>query len=41
MIKLIALHDDIKNPESITLNSTWNEIGLNEMTYVEVILIIY
>lgn len=37
MIKVIALHDDVKNPENITLQSTWHEIGLNDMTYVEVV----
>lgn len=27
----------MKSPEKITLNATWHELGLNEMTYVEVI----
>ena len=35
---MISLHDDIKDPSKITLNSTWHEIGLNEMTYVEVMV---
>ena len=36
MIKLLAMHDDVKNPDQITLSSTWHEIGLDDMAYVEV-----
>lgn len=38
LIKVIALHDDVKAPDQITLSSTWNQIGLNDMTYVEVLI---
>lgn len=38
LIKLIALHDKVKNPHLITLKSTWHELGLDELSYVEVML---
>jgi NADH dehydrogenase (ubiquinone) 1 alpha/beta subcomplex 1 len=38
LIKLIALHDKVKNPHLIKLQSTWHEIGLDELSYVEVML---
>lgn len=38
LIKLLALHDKVKNPHLITLKSTWHELGLDELSYVEVML---
>ncbi len=38
LIKLISLHDKVKNPEKITLQSTWYDLGLDELSYVEVML---
>ena len=38
LIKLIALHDKVKNPHEITLQSTWHELGLDELSYVEVMI---
>ncbi|CAK67246.1 unnamed protein product (macronuclear) [Paramecium tetraurelia] len=38
MIKVISLHDDVKNPSGITLQSTWTDIGLSDMAYVEVMV---
>ncbi|KAM3137133.1 hypothetical protein pb186bvf_010701 [Paramecium bursaria] len=37
-IKLLALHNEIKKPDQITLASTWHDIGLSEMGYVEVMI---
>ncbi|CAD8127467.1 unnamed protein product [Paramecium sonneborni] len=38
MIKVISLHDEVKNPSGITLQSTWADIGLTDMAYVEVMV---
>jgi NADH dehydrogenase (ubiquinone) 1 alpha/beta subcomplex 1 len=38
LIKLISLHDCITSPNLIKLESTWHEIGLDELSYVEVML---
>lgn len=38
LIKLLALHDKVKNPHLITLKSTWHELGLDDLSYVEVML---
>ena len=38
LIKLIALHDKVKKPHEITLQSTWHEIGLDDLSYVELML---
>ena len=35
-IKLISLHDKVKNPGSITLEQTWHKLGIDELTYVEI-----
>lgn len=37
-IKLISLHDSVKNPGQINLSSTWSDIGIDELTYVEIML---
>jgi NADH dehydrogenase (ubiquinone) 1 alpha/beta subcomplex 1 len=38
VVRLLALHDNIKDPESITLNQSFEEIGLNQLDMVEVFL---
>lgn len=38
LIKVIALHDQVKSPELIKLESTWHELGLGEMAMVEVMV---
>lgn len=38
LVKLIASHDTVKNPEKITLDSTFYEIGVDEFSYVEIML---
>jgi NADH dehydrogenase (ubiquinone) 1 alpha/beta subcomplex 1 len=36
-IKLIALHTEVQNKDAITLNSTWHELGINDLAYVEIL----
>lgn len=38
IIRIISLHDKVKDPSKITLNSTFEEIGLDSLDYVECIL---
>ena len=38
LIKVIALHDKVKNPEKITLQSTFHDIGLDDLSFVEIFL---
>lgn len=38
LVKLMALHDNVKNPEKITLDSTFIEHGFDELSYVELML---
>ena len=38
LIRLISLHDKVKNPSAITLQSTWKDIGVDPLTYVEIML---
>ena len=38
IIRIFSLHDKIKDPSKITLNSTFEEIGLDSLDYVECIL---
>eukprot|EP01017_Pseudomicrothorax_dubius_P009986 TRINITY_DN1350_c0_g1_i1.p1 TRINITY_DN1350_c0_g1~~TRINITY_DN1350_c0_g1_i1.p1 ORF type:complete len:136 (+),score=38.94 TRINITY_DN1350_c0_g1_i1:122-529(+) len=38
LIKLISTHDKVKNPSQITLNSSFVEIGIDELSFVEVML---
>jgi len=37
-IKLIALHDKCKDPSQITLQSTFHELGLDELAVVEILV---
>ncbi|KRX09890.1 Acyl carrier protein-like protein [Pseudocohnilembus persalinus] len=37
-IKIISLHDDIKNPSEIKINSSWEQIGVGELAKVEILL---
>ncbi len=38
IIRIISLHDKVKDPSKVTLNSTFEEIGLDSLDYVECIL---
>lgn len=38
LVKLMALHDNVKNPEKITLDSTFIEHGFDELSFVELML---
>ena len=38
LIRIISLHDKVKDPSKITMNSTFEEIGLDSLDYVECIL---
>ncbi len=38
IIRIISLHDKVKDPSKITLNSTFEEIGLDSLDFVECIL---
>ena len=38
VVRLMALHDSVKDPSAITLNSTFEELGLNALDMVEVYL---
>ena len=35
VVRLVALHDNCIDPEAITLNSTWEELGLNGLDLAE------
>ena len=37
-IRLIALHDNVKDPSAITLKSTFEELGLNSLDVAEITL---
>lgn len=37
-IRLIALHDNVKDPSAVTLASTFEEIGLNSLDVTEILL---
>ena len=38
VVRLIALHDNVKDPSSIVLNSTFTELGLNVLDLQEIFL---
>ena len=38
VVRLIALHDNVKDPASITLNSSFEDLGLNSLDMVEIFL---
>jgi NADH dehydrogenase (ubiquinone) 1 alpha/beta subcomplex 1 len=38
VIRLIALHDNVRDPIGITLNSTFEQLGLNDLDTVEIFL---
>ena len=40
VVRLMALHDNVKDPSGITLGATFEELGLNELDMVEVYLMI-
>lgn len=37
-MRVIAQFDKVNNPEKMTLNSQWHELGLNELDTVELLL---
>lgn len=38
LVRLFALHDNIKDPSAITLNQSFEELGLNQLDMVEIFL---
>ena len=38
VVRLIALHDHVKDPSAITLNSSFQDLGLNELDMCEILL---
>ena len=38
VVRLIALHDSVKDPSAITVGSSFEELGLNQLDLVEVFL---
>ena len=38
VVRLLGLHDNVRDPSAITLNSTFNELGLNSLDLAEVFL---
>lgn len=38
LVKLIALHDNVKDPSAIKLGCTFSEIGINDLDLVEVMI---
>ena len=38
VVRLIALHDNVKDPSSVTLKSNFSEIGLNALDMCEVFI---
>ena len=38
VVRLIALHDNVKDPSAITLNHSFEELGLNALDMVEIFL---
>merc|ERR1719506_1445039 len=40
VVRCIALHDNVRDPSSITLGATFEELGLNELDMVEIYLML-
>ena len=38
VVRLIALHDNVNDPSAVTLNSTFDQLGLNELDMQEIFL---
>ena len=38
VVRLVALHDNVRDPSAITLNSTFEELGLNPLDLCELYL---
>ena len=38
MFRVIAQFDKVDNPEKVTLNTQWHEMGLNELDTVELLV---
>ena len=37
-MRVISHHEKVSDPESLTLNTQWHEIGLNELDLVELFI---
>ena len=40
VVRMIGLHDNVSDPSKVTLNSTFEELGLNELDMVEINLML-
>ena len=38
VVRLIALHDNVKDPAAVTLNCSWEDLGLNPLDLCEIFL---
>ena len=38
VIRMFALHDNVKDPSNLTLEQTFEEVGLNPLDVVEILL---
>ncbi len=38
VVRLVALHDNVRDPSSVTLNSTFEDLGLTPLDLVEIFL---
>jgi acyl carrier protein len=38
VVRLFALHDNVQDPESVTLNSTFADLGLNTLDMAEIMI---
>ncbi len=38
LVKIIAMHDNVKNPNEITLKSSWESLGVDPLTFVEIMV---
>ena len=38
MMRIIAQNEKVTDPETVTLNSQWHEMGLNELDTVELLV---
>ena len=38
MIRIVSLHDKLKHPENLTLEKTFYQIGMDDLTKVEIFL---
>jgi NADH dehydrogenase (ubiquinone) 1 alpha/beta subcomplex 1 len=38
LMRIIALHPDVKRPEELSLNKTWTALGIDDLSRVEIFL---